>query len=103
MVALSIQLVSITPSRILCYLNQQEEMVAFFIQLVSITHSDLLYTKPTRGDGGPFYTAGISCFILNQQGIDYSIPICYILNQQEEMVALSIQLVSITPSRSVLY
>ena len=25
------------------------------------------------------------------------------LNQQEEMVALSIQLVSITPSRSVLY
>ena len=37
----------------------------------------------------PFYTAGI----------DYSIPICYILNQQEEMVALSIQLVSITPSR----
>ena len=53
------------------------------------------------------------CYILNQQeemvapfytaGIDYSIPICYILNQQEEMVALSIQLVSITPSRSVLY
>ena len=41
----------------------------------------------------PFYTAGI----------DYSIPICYILNQQEEMVALSIQLVSITLSRSVLY
>ena len=66
-------------------------MVALFIQLVSIT--DLLYTKPTRGDGGPFYTAGI----------DYSIPICYILNQQEEMVALSIQLVSITPSRSVIY
>ena len=66
----------------------------------------------------PFYTAGIDytipiCYILNQQedmvapfytaGIDYSIPICYILNQQEEMVALSIQLVSITPFRSVLY
>ena len=41
----------------------------------------------------PFYTAGI----------DYSIPICYILNQQEEMVALSIQLVSITPFRSIIY
>ena len=47
----------------------------------------------------PFYTAGI----------DYSIPICYILNQQEEMVALSIQLVSMLytkpalSSRSVLY
>ena len=73
-------------------------MVALSIQLVSITpfRSDLLYTKllyTTRGDGGPFYTAGI----------DYSIPICYILNQQEEMVALSIQLVSITPSRSVIY
>ena len=42
-----------------------------------------------------FYTAGI----------DYSIPICYILNQQEEeeMVAISIQLVSITPFRSVIY
>ena len=70
MVALSIQLVSITPSRSVIYTNsQQEEMVV------------------------PFYTAGI----------DYSIPICYILNQQEEMVALSIQLVSITPSRSVIY
>ena len=93
MVALSIQLVSITPSIPICFiLNQQEEMVALSIQLVSITPS-LFYTKPTRGDGGPFYTAGI----------DYSIPICYILNQQEEMVALSIQLVSITPSRSVIY
>ena len=68
-------------------------MVALSIQLVSITPSRSVNTKPTRGDGGPFYTAGI----------DYSIPICYILNQQEEMVALSIQLVSITPSRSVLY
>ena len=69
-------------------------MVALSIQLVSIIHSDLLYTKPTRGDGGPFYTAGI----------DYSIPVCYILNQkQEEMVALSIQLVSITPFRPVIY
>ena len=56
-------------------------------------------------------------------GIDYSIPICFILNQQEEMVALSILLVSLlhpdllytkpwwpflyswylTPSRSVIY
>ena len=69
-------------------------MVALSIQLVSITPSPICFiTKPTRGDGGPFYTAGI----------DYSIPICYILNQQEEMVALSIQLVSITPSRSVIY
>ena len=69
-------------------------MVALSMQLVSITPSrSVLYYKPTRGDGGPFYTAGI----------DYSIPICYILNQQEEMVALSIQLVSITPSRSVIY
>ena len=69
-------------------------MVALSIQLVSITPSrSVIYTKPTRGDGGPFYTAGI----------DYSIPICFILNQQEEMVALSIQLVSITPSRSVIY
>ena len=67
-------------------------MVALSIQLVSYS-IHLFYTKPTRGDGGPFYTAGI----------DYSIPICYILNQQEEMVALSIQLVSITPSRSVIY
>ena len=38
-------------------------MVALSIQLVSITPFRLLYT--TRGDGGPFYTAGI----------DYSIPI----------------------------
>ena len=67
-------------------------MVALSIQLVSITPSRSV-TKPTRGDGGPFYTAGI----------DYSIPICFILNQQEEMVALSIQLVSITPFRSVIY
>ena len=68
-------------------------MVALSIQLVSITPSRSVYTKPTRGDVGPFYTAGI----------DYSIPICNILNQQEEMAALSIQLVSITPSRSVIY
>ena len=65
----------------------------FLYSWYRLLHPDLLYTKPTRGDGGPFYTAGI----------DYSIPICYILNQQEEMVALSIQLVSITPFRSVIY
>ena len=80
---------------------------------IPITPFRLLYTKPTRGDGGPFYTAGIDLFYTKPTrgdggpfytaGIDYSIPICYILNQQEEMVALSIQLVSITPSRSVIY
>ena len=92
MVALSIQLIDYSIP--ICYiLNQQEEMVALSMQLVSITPSRSAIYKPTRGDGGPFYTAGI----------DYSIPICYILNQQEEMVALSIQLVSITPSRSVIY
>ena len=83
----ALQLVSITPSRSVLY------PLALY-SWYRLLHPDLLYTKPTRGDGGPFYTAGI----------DYSIPICYILNQQEEMVALSIQLVSITPSRwSVIY
>ena len=94
MVALSIQLVSITPSRSVLYTKPTRgDGGPLLYSWYRLLHSDLLYTKPTRGDGGPFYTAGIH----------YSIPICFILNQQEEMVALSIQLVSITPSRSVIY
>ena len=89
MVALSIQLVSITPFR---SKPTRGDGGPFYTAGIDYSIPTVLY-KPTRGDGGPFYTAGI----------DYSIPICFILNQQEEMVALSIQLVSITPSRSVIY